>query len=85
MTWEMTVELVGFIVAMIAICAPIAKLNMNISRLNTTIEILAKDTQEKHSTLNKRVSKHGEQIDELEKVTVNHEVRINAIEKEKKE
>lgn len=83
MTWEMTVELVGFIVAMIAIVTPIVKLNMNISRLNTTIEILSKDTQEKHSNLDKRVSKHGDQIDELEKVTVNHEVRINAIEKEK--
>lgn len=83
MTWEMTVELVGFIVAMIAICAPIVKLNMNISRLNTTIEILSKDTQEKHSNLDKRVSKHGDQIDELEKVTVNHEVRITNIEKEK--
>ena len=83
MTWEMTVELVGLIVAMIAICAPIIKLNMNISRLNTTIEILSKDTKEKHDTLDKRVSKHGDQIDELEKVTVNHEVRINAIERDK--
>ena len=83
MTWEMTVELVGFIVAMIAIVTPIIKLNMNISRLNTTIEILSKDTQEKHSNLDKRVSKHGDQIDELEKVTVNHEVRITNIEKEK--
>jgi hypothetical protein len=83
MTWEMTVELVGFIVAMIAIVTPIVKLNMNISRLNTTIEILSKDTQEKHSNLDKRVSKHGDQIDALEKVTVNHEVRITNIEKEK--
>ena len=83
MTWEIAVELVGFIVAMIAIVAPIVKLNMNISRLNTTIEILSKDMSEKHHSLDKRVTKHGNQIDELEKVTVNHEVRITAIEKEK--
>ena len=85
MTWEMTVELVGFIVAMIAICAPIVKLNTNISRLNATIEALSKDTQEKYSNLNNRITKHGAQIDELEKVTINHGVRITAIEKEQKE
>ena len=83
MTWEIAVELLGFTVAMIAIVAPIIKLNVNIGKLNTTIEVLAKDMSEKHGTLDKRVTKHGDQIDELEKVTVNHEVRITAIEKEK--
>lgn len=85
MTWEIAVELVGLIVAMIAIGTPIVKLNTNISRLNTTIEALSKDTQEKYSNLNNRITKHGSQIDELEKVTINHGVRITAIEKEQKE
>ena len=62
---------------------PIVKLNVNISRLNTTIEMFQEDTEEKHDALNKRVTEHGKQIDELEKVSVNHEVRIKAIEKEK--
>ena len=84
MTWEIVVELVGFIVAMIAIVTPIVKLNMNISRLNATIEALSKDTSEKHSTLDRRVTKHGEQIDELEKIAVNHDTRITNIEEGKR-
>ncbi len=84
MTWEIAVEIVAFTVAIIAIATPIVKLNVSIGKLNNTIEILSKDTQEKHSNLDKRVTKHGDQIDELEKVTVNHEVRISGLEKEKK-
>lgn len=83
MSWEIFIALVGFIVSMIAIVTPIVKLNVNISRLNTTIEMFQEDTEEKHDALNKRVTEHGKQIDELEKVSVNHEVRIKAIEKEK--
>ena len=83
MNWEILVALLGFIVSMIAIVTPIIKLNVNISRLNTTIEMFQEDNEEKHDALNKRVTEHGKQIDELEKVSVNHEVRIKAIEKEK--
>ena len=84
MTWEIAAEIVAFVVAMVAIATPIVKLNVNIGKLNTTIEALSKDTQEKHSNLDKRVSKHGDQIDELEKVTVNHEIRITNIEEKRK-
>lgn len=73
----------GFVVSLIAIITPIIKLNGNISRLATIIDVLQKDLEDKHKSLDKRVSKHGEQIGELEKTTVNHEVRITAIEKEK--
>lgn len=83
MNWEILVALIGFIVSMIAIVTPIIKLNVNISRLNTTIDMFQEDTEEKRKTLDKRVTEHGKQIDELEKVSVNHEVRIKAIEKEK--
>ena len=83
MNWEILVALIGFIVSMIAIVTPIIKLNVNISRLNTTIDMFQEDTEEKRKTFYKRVTEHGKQIDELEKVSVNHEVRIKAIEKEK--
>lgn len=83
MNWEILVALLGFIVSMIAIVTPIIKLNVNISRLNTTIEMFQEDTEEKNKTLDKRVTEHGKQIDELEKKSVNHEVRISGLEMEK--
>lgn len=83
MNWEILVALLGFIVSMIAIVTPIIKLNVNISRLNTTIEMFQEDTEEKNKTLDKRVTEHGKQIDELEKKSVNYEVRISGLEKEK--
>ncbi len=84
MNWEILVGLIGFIVSMIAIVTPIIKLNVNISRLNTTIEMFQQETEEKHDTLNNRVTKHGEQIDELEKTSANHEYRIRTIEDKKR-
>lgn len=83
MNLEILVALLGFIVSMIAIVTPIIKLNVNISRLNTTIAMFQEDTEEKNKTLDKRVTEHGKQIDELEKKSVNHEVRILGLEKEK--
>ena len=83
MSYEILVGVIGFSVSMIAIVTPIVKLNVNISRLNTTIEMFQQDAEEKHDNLDKRVTKHGEQIDGLEKVSVNHEVRITAIEGKK--
>lgn len=83
MNWEILVALLGFIVSMIAIVTPIIKLNVNISRLNTAIKMFQEDTEYKNKTLDKRVTEHGKQIDELEKKSVNHEVRISGLEKEK--
>lgn len=83
MSYEILVGVIGFIVSMIAVVTPIVKLNVNISKLNTTIEMFQQDTEDKYDNLDKRVTKHGEQIDELEKVSVNHEVRITAIERKR--
>jgi hypothetical protein len=42
------------------------------------------NTEREHATLDKRLSKHGDQIDELEKTTAGHEVRISAVERTQK-
>lgn len=73
--------IIGFIASMIAIITPIIKLNTNISQLNTTMKMFQETTEREHATLDKRVSKHGDQIDELEKTTAGHEIRISAVEK----
>lgn len=77
--------IVGFIASLIAIITPIIKLNTNISQLNTTLKMFQEATEKEHYSIDKRISKHGEQIDELEKTTANHEVRITSVEDRVKE
>lgn len=75
---------VGFIASLIAIITPIIKLNTNISQLNTTLKMFQEATEKEHYSIDKRISKHGEQIDELEKTTAGHEIRITAVENREK-
>ncbi len=77
------VEIVGFVVAMIAVVTPIVKLNVNIAKLNATLVLMESNFREKYETHDQRITKHGEQIDELEKTVVNHDTRIHALEKGK--
>lgn len=72
--------ILGFIASLIAIITPIIRLNTNISQLNTTLKMFQDATEKETKSLDKRVSKHGDQIDELEKTTAGHEVRISAVE-----
>lgn len=76
--------IIGFVASMIAIITPIIKLNANITTLNTTLKMFQDNTEREHATLDKRISKHGDQIDELEKTTAGHEIRISAVEKTQK-
>lgn len=76
--------IIGFVASMIAIITPIIKLNANITTLNTTLKIFQENVEREHATLDKRISKHGDQIDELEKTTAGHEVRISAVERTQK-
>lgn len=76
MTDTLIIEAAGFLVALIAVVAPIVKLNVNIAKLNATLESMQGDFDQH----DKRIAKHGEQIDELEKIAVNHDTRIVALE-----
>lgn len=79
MTDTLIIEAAGFLVAVIAIVAPIVKLNVNIAKLNATLEAMRGDFDQH----DKRITRHGEQIDELEKTVVNHDTRINALERDR--
>lgn len=72
--------ILGFIASLIAIITPIIRLNTNISQLNTTLKMFQDATEKEQQSLDKRVTKHGDQIDELEKTTAGHEIRISAVE-----
>lgn len=81
MTDGMIVASVSLIVGLIAIVAPIIKLNGNIVRLTTVVEQLEKLVREKTDKLDARVTKHGEEIDDLRETAVDHEARLKQLEK----
>lgn len=78
MTDTMIVEAVGFVVAMIAVVAPIVRLNTNIARLNATLEDMTDDI----TSHDKRITRHGEQIDSLNVTVAEHGARIKVLEEE---
>ena len=61
MTWEIFVGIGVLVSFMIAIISPILKLNSSITELNCTMKTL-NENMEKNE---KRITKHGEAIDDL--------------------
>lgn len=78
MTYELLVGLLALIAALIVVIKPIMNLNTSITELTLSVNQL-KDLLDK---LDIRVSKHGDEIDDLQKNVANHETRIAYLEKE---
>lgn len=76
----MIIAAVGLIVGLIAIIKPIVDLNANIAKLTTVVEQLEKLIKDKTEQLDRRVTKHGEEIDELTVKQAEHETRIHQLE-----
>lgn len=78
------IGIIGFITSIIAVVTPILKLNSNITKLNINFEnMLAND-----KVRDERITKHGEEIDEMrerqrnnEKILEIHNFRIGTLEK----
>lgn len=67
MTWEIVVGLIALVGFGISVSTPIIKLNTSITKLNCSIESL----NENMELIEKRITRHGEQIDTLEhRITV---------------
>lgn len=81
MTDAIILAALSFGTGVVAIVTPVIKLNSNIVKLNTTMEIFEKNYNEAQVKINERVEYHGKQIDELEKKTIEHETRIKQMEK----
>lgn len=79
MTDTLIVEASGFLVALVAVVAPIVRLNSNIATLNATLAEMRKD----YESHDRRIEKHGEQIDELSTTVANHGARIEVLEHRK--
>lgn len=82
MTDNMIVALLGFIGALIVVMAPVIRLNGNITELTVLFRELKALVEEKTENLDKRVTEHGKQIDDLKIAQAQHEERIKNLEKE---
>lgn len=81
MTDGLIVAAVALIVGLIAIVKPIIDLNTNIAKLTTAVTALEELVKEKTEKLDLRITKHGEEIDEIKLKQTEHETRISQLEK----
>lgn len=71
----------GFLLTVIGIMAPVLKLNGAIVRLTTVVEQLEDLIKEKTDKLDVRVTKHGQEIDDIRVKQAEQEQRIKILEK----
>lgn len=77
MTYEILLGLLGFIAALAVVVRPLISLNSSITALTVSVNQL-KDILEE---LKGRVTKHGDEIDLIQKDIADHEARIRTLEK----
>lgn len=66
----------GFIVMAIAVIKPLISLNTNITELKMSID----QFRESVNKLDSRITKHGEEIDNIRVKVTDHEARIKTLE-----
>ena len=79
---NMIIAALGFLGALIVVMAPVIRLNGHITELTVLFRELKALVEEKTDSLDKRVTEHGKQIDELKVTQAKHEERIKQLEKE---
>lgn len=70
--------LLGFIAALIVALKPILDLNTNITELKVSIDAFKSSVDR----LDKRITDHGKELDNLKSQVIDHEARIKNLEKE---
>ena len=78
---NMIIAALGFIGALLVVITPVIRLNSNITELTVLFRELKALVEEKTEHLDKRVTEHGKQIDELKVTQAKHEERIKQLEK----
>lgn len=81
MTDSMIIEAVALIGGLIAIVVPIVRLNSNIVKLTAAVDSLDALVKKETERLDKRITAHGNEIDELKASRADHEARIKILEK----
>jgi hypothetical protein len=78
---RMIIAALGFLGALIVVMAPVIRLNGHITELTVLFRELKALVEEKTESLDKRVTEHGKQIDELKVTQAKHEERLKSLEK----
>lgn len=81
MTDNMIVAALGFLGALIVVMAPVIRLNGHITELTVLFRELKALVEEKTENLDRRVTEHGKELDELKVTQAKHEERIKQLEK----
>ncbi len=81
MTDGLILALFGLIGTLIVIVTPIIRLNGHITELTVLFRELKDLVKEKTDKLDTRITKHGDEIDQLRVDVTDHEARIQALEK----
>ena len=81
MSDNMIIAALGFIGALLVVVTPVIRLNSNITELTVLFRELKALVEEKTEHLDKRVTEHGKQIDELKVTQAKHEERLKQLEK----
>ena len=79
MSDNLIVAAVAFTVSVIAIMTPIIRLNSHITELNVLFKELKDLVKDKTDNLDRRVTEHGKEIDELKIKQAEHETRLNQL------
>ena len=79
MTWEIFVGLTVIFAFMIAVITPIIKLYEAITKLSCSIDAINQRFDENQSVNNKRLEKHGQEIDEIKELAQKNEREIAAV------
>lgn len=78
---QMIIAALSFLGALIVVMAPVIRLNGHITELTVLFRELKALVEEKTDSLDRRVTEHGKQIDELKVTQAKHEERIKQLEK----
>ena len=79
MTWEIFVGITVLVAFMGAVIAPIIKLYEAITKLSCSIDAISQRFDENQSVNNKRLEKHGKEIDEIKELAQKNEREIKAV------
>ena len=81
MTDNMIIAALSFLGALIVVMAPVIRLNGHITELTVLFRELKALVEEKTENLDRRVTEHGKEIDELKVTQAKHEERLKQLEK----
>lgn len=79
MTWEIFVGITVLVAFMGAVIAPIIKLYEAITKLSCSIDAMGRRFDENQNVNNKRLEKHGKEIDEIKELAQKNEREIAAV------